>query len=91
MNNSEFKMAKTQWVWSRVAESKYPERKAGEPIWPWLRKSVYRSWVEKGYVIDESNFWFGEGYDMKPYQNLKEPYKTWYNEGYEARIMSKEC
>ena len=49
-----FATAKTEWVWSEIAESIYPNRKAGTPTYDCFRKTVYCSWVEKGYVVDAS-------------------------------------
>ncbi len=49
-----FATAETEWVWSEIAESIYPNRKAGTPIYHRFRKTVYRTWVEKGYVVDAS-------------------------------------
>ena len=49
-----FKAAKTEWVWTELTESLHPDRKAGEPVYDHYRKTVHRSWVEKGYVVDAS-------------------------------------
>lgn len=47
---------KNPWAWTHIAESKYPDRKAGEPV-PigYLTEGhseyfPYRTWIEKGYV-----------------------------------------
>lgn len=53
--------AKTEWVWTKLTESLrgigYPAheiRKSGQPVPGCFRKTVHRSWVEKGYVVDAS-------------------------------------
>ena len=38
------------WRWTKLTESIYPVRKAGEPVYPHYREMVPRSWVEQGYV-----------------------------------------
>ena len=46
------KVAKTHWVWTDLAESLHPDRKAGTPVYEHYRHYVPRSWHDKGYVID---------------------------------------
>ena len=47
---SGFKIAKTYWVWTEIAEGRYADRKDGTPIWEMYRQTVPTSWVDKGYV-----------------------------------------
>lgn len=51
-----FATAKTHWVWTKLTESIHPSRIAGDPVYQHYRNKVYRSWVDKGYVVDASEY-----------------------------------
>jgi hypothetical protein len=51
-----FKSAKTHWVWTPLTESLHPDRKAGKPVFEPFKKTIPRSWHEKGYVVDSEEY-----------------------------------
>lgn len=49
--------AQTYWVWSKKAEEQNPQRsKAGNPIWPHYQKEAPADWLDKGLIIDSTEY-----------------------------------
>lgn len=49
--------AKTHWTWTEKAEAENPQRsKAGDTIWPHYMYEAPADWLDKGLIIDSSEF-----------------------------------
>ncbi|WP_433943479.1 hypothetical protein [Paenibacillus sp. SN-8-1] len=49
--------AKTYWVWTAKAEKENPQRsKEGDPIWPHYQHKAPAEWLERGLIIDSTEF-----------------------------------
>lgn len=49
--------AQTHWVWTEKAEKENPQRsRAGQMIWPHYSKEAPKEWLDKGLIIDKSDY-----------------------------------
>lgn len=48
--------AKTYWVWTDKAKVIDPSSREGEQVWPHIKISAPKSYLDEGYIQDSSEF-----------------------------------
>lgn len=48
--------AKTYWVWTDKAKQIDPLSCAGDPVWPHIKKSAPKRYLDEGFIQESSDF-----------------------------------